>query len=73
MDHATFERHYGALHRTDASPHIAAIDLATDQPAFIEARATELGLKTLRKDDAVILPEAEKLGGVCLKFTPSAV
>lgn len=49
-------------------PGIAAIDLATPIPGDVAARAADLGLRTARIGDTLVLPDADRLGGVVLRF-----
>ena len=66
-DAAGFAALYGAA-LASAEPHIAGIDLATPTPAAVAQRAEALGLRTVWQDGILILPEAARLGGVCLRF-----
>lgn len=47
---------------------VAGIDLVTPKPDWVASRAKTLGLTTIWKDGILILPDAERLGGVCLRF-----
>lgn len=71
MDAAGFLRRHGVLPpamRAWTTPSVAAVDLVTLHPQEVETRAKSLGLKTLWQDGALVLPEADRLGGVCLRF-----
>lgn len=49
-------------------PFVAGIDLVTPKPNWVGSRAEALGLTTIWQDGILILPDAERLGGVCLRF-----
>lgn len=49
-------------------PFVAGIDLVTAEAQQVATRATALGLATIWQDGVLILPEAERLGGICLRF-----
>lgn len=49
-------------------PFVAGIDLVTPRPNWVGSRAEALGLTTIWQDGILILPDADRLGGVCLRF-----
>lgn len=66
-----FARLYGAVPPLLAKatlPGVAGIDLRTPCPEDIEARARAMGLHCRWIGGRLVLPEAQRLGGVCLRF-----
>ena len=49
-------------------PSVAAIDLTTTLANEVAARAVTAGLRGERIDRTLVLPQAERLGGVVVRF-----
>ena len=70
-DRAGFAAAHGSIPAsatTRTLPSIVGIDLTTASPQGIAARANVAGLRAERIGEAVVLPEADRLGGVVLRF-----
>lgn len=69
-DAAGFAARYGAAPGIAAAtlPGVVAIDLETPRPEDVAARAAAAGLRAEAVDGFTVLPEADRLGGVVLRF-----
>lgn len=70
-DRAGFIARHGTIPNmlADATlPSVAAIDLVTARPADVAEKAAAAGLEAHWIDDALVLPQADRLGGVVLRF-----
>lgn len=70
-DRAGFIARHGTIPNmlADATlPSVVAIDLVTARPADVAEKAAAAGLEAHWIDDALVLPQADRLGGVVLRF-----
>lgn len=70
-DREGFAALYGAVPdeiNSRTMPTVAGIDLVTPTPDKIAEAAATLGLSARSVGDLLVLPEAARLGGVCLRF-----